>query len=148
MGQSVKGAKASAKKSTQASAKDSSKGSNKSSGTLSARQLAVNALRQVHQGGYADVVVDRLLGQNPLESRDRRLFTEVVYGAVRRMRTLDAVIDALAKKSALGQPPNLRVVLHVGLYQILFLDHIPSSAAVDTTVSWRRGMGWRGWRGL
>lgn len=126
----MKGAKASAKRSTQASAKDSSKGSNKSSGTLSARQLAVNALRQVHQGGYADVVVDRLLGQNPLESRDRRLFTEVVYGAVRRMRTLDAVIDALAKKSALGQPPNLRVVLHVGLYQILFLDHIPSSAAV------------------
>ena len=80
----------------------SAKRSDKSSGTLSARQLAVNALRQVHQGGYADVVVDRLLGQNPLESRDRRLFTEVVYGAVRRMRTLDAVIDALAKKSALA----------------------------------------------
>ena len=136
MGQSVKNDKGSAKR------------SNKSSGTLSARQLAVNALRQVHQGGYADVVVDRLLGQNPLESRDRRLFTEVVYGAVRRMRTLDAVIDALAKKSALGQPPNLRVVLHVGLYQILFLDHIPSSAAVDTTVELAKGNGLVGLAGF
>ena len=136
MGQSVKNDKGSAKR------------SNKSSGTLSARQLAVNALRQVHQGGYADVVVDRLLGQNPLESRDRRLFTEVVYGAVRRMRTLDAVIDALAKKSALGQPPNLRVVLHVGLYQILFLDHIPSSAAVDTTVELAKGNGLAGLAGF
>lgn len=140
MGQSLKGAKV--------SAKGSSKLSNKGSGTLSARQLAVNALRQVHQGGYADVVVDRLLGQNPLESRDRRLFTEVVYGAVRRMRTLDAVIDALAKKSALGQPPNLRVVLHVGLYQILFLDHIPSSAAVDTTVELAKGNGLAGLAGF
>jgi len=130
------------------SAKGFAKRSNESSGTLSARQLAVNALRQVHQGGYADVVVDRLLGQNPLESRDRRLFTEVVYGAVRRMRTLDAVIDALAKKSALGQPPNLRVVLHVGLYQILFLDHIPSSAAVDTTVELAKGNGLVGLAGF
>ena len=152
MGQSVKSAKGSIKRSTQAAAKDankgSNKGSNKSAGTLSARQLAVNALRQVHQGGYADVVVDRLLSQNPLEARDRRLFTEVVYGAVRRMRTLDAVIDALAKKSALGQPPNLRVVLHVGLYQILFLDHIPSSAAVDTTVELAKGNGLAGLAGF
>ena len=140
----MKGAKGSAK----GSSKVSDTGSNKGSGTLSARQLAVNALRQVHQGGYADVVVDRLLGQNPLESRDRRLFTEVVYGAVRRMRTLDAVIDALAKKSALGQPPNLRVVLHVGLYQILFLDHIPSSAAVDTTVELAKSNGLAGLAGF
>ena len=148
----MKSAKGSIKRSTQAAAKDankgSNKGSNKSAGTLSARQLAVNALRQVHQGGYADVVVDRLLSQNPLEARDRRLFTEVVYGAVRRMRTLDAVIDALAKKSALGQPPNLRVVLHVGLYQILFLDHIPSSAAVDTTVELAKGNGLAGLAGF
>ena len=144
MGQSVK----SANKGAKASAKGSNQLSNKSSGSLSARQLAVNALRQVHQGGYADVVVDRLLSQNPLESRDRRLFTEVVYGAVRRMRTLDAVIDALAKKSALGQPPNLRVVLHVGLYQILFLDHIPSSAAVDTTVELAKGNGLAGLAGF
>ncbi len=135
-------------KGAKGSAKSANKFSSKSSGTLSARQLAVNALRQVHQGGYADVVVDRLLGQNPLESRDRRLFTEVVYGAVRRMRTLDAVIDALAKKSALGQPPNLRVVLHVGLYQILFLDHIPSSAAVDTTVELAKGNGLVGLAGF
>ena len=148
MGQSVKSAKGSIKRSTQAAAKDSNKGVSKSAGTLSARQLAVNALRQVHQGGYADVVVDRLLSQNPLEARDRRLFTEVVYGAVRRMRTLDAVIDALAKKSALGQPPNLRVVLHVGLYQILFLDHIPSSAAVDTTVELAKGNGLAGLAGF
>ena len=144
----MKSAKGSIKRSTQAAAKDSNKGVSKSAGTLSARQLAVNALRQVHQGGYADVVVDRLLSQNPLEARDRRLFTEVVYGAVRRMRTLDAVIDALAKKSALGQPPNLRVVLHVGLYQILFLDHIPSSAAVDTTVELAKGNGLAGLAGF
>ncbi len=116
--------------------------------SLSARQLAVSALRQVHQGGYADVVVDRILGKNELEGRDRRLFTELVYGAVRRMRTLDAVIDHLAKKPATQQPPNLRSVLHIGLYQILFLDHIPSSAAVDTTVELAKANGLSGLAGF
>jgi 16S rRNA (cytosine967-C5)-methyltransferase len=116
--------------------------------SLSPRQLAVSALRQVHQGGYADVVVDRVLGRNRLEARDRRLFTELVYGAVRRMRTLDAVIDQLAKKPAAQQPPNLRSVLHIGLYQILFLDHIPSSAAVDTTVELAKANGLVGLAGF
>jgi 16S rRNA (cytosine967-C5)-methyltransferase len=116
--------------------------------SLSARQLAVSALRQIHQGGYADVVADRILGKSGLEGRDRRLFTELVYGAVRRMRTLDAVIDNLAKKPATQQPPNLRSVLHIGLYQILFLDHIPSSAAVDTTVELAKANGLAGLAGF
>ena len=67
---------------------------------MSARQLALNALRQVHQGAYADVAIDRSLKSQKLEDRDRRLFTEIVYGAVRRQRTLDAAIDALATKPA------------------------------------------------
>lgn len=116
--------------------------------TLSARQLAFNALRQVHQGAYADVAIDRTLKSQKLEDRDRRLFTEILYGAVRRQRTLDATIDALAAKPAAQQPPNLRVLLHIGLYQILFLDHIPSSAAVDTTVDLAKKNGLAGLTGF
>lgn len=115
---------------------------------LSARQLALNALRQVHQGAYADVAIDRSLKSQKLDDRDRRLFTEIVYGAVRRQRTLDAAIDALATKPANQQPPNLRVLLHIGLYQILFLDHIPSSAAVDTTVDLAKKNGLTGLAGF
>lgn len=114
----------------------------------SARQLALNALRQIHQGAYADVMVDRILSRHRLNDRERRLFTELVYGAVRRMRTLDAVIDRLAKKPASQQPPNLRSLLHVGLYQLLFLDHIPSSAAVDTTVELAKHNGMSGLTGF
>lgn len=119
-----------------------------SSTQLSARQLALNALRQVHQGAYADVAIDRTLKAQKLDDRDRRLFTEIVYGAVRRQRTLDAAIDALATKPASQQPPNLRVLLHLGLYQILFLDHIPSSAAVDTTVDLAKKNGLTGLAGF
>jgi 16S rRNA (cytosine967-C5)-methyltransferase len=107
------------------------------------RQLAFQALRKVQRGAYADAVVDQLLslaqkpspqGQAPLTERDRRLFTELVYGCVRQQRLLDGVIDRFAKKPAQAQPEEVRLLLHVGLYQLLFLDQIPASAAVDTTV--------------
>ena len=54
------------------------------------RQLAFIALRSVHRGAYADAALDRVLRQTNLSAADRRLITELVYGSVRRQRTLDA----------------------------------------------------------
>ncbi|BAU09638.1 rRNA SAM-dependent methyltransferase [Leptolyngbya sp. NIES-3755] len=96
------------------------------------RQLAFNALRAVHKGAFADVAVDQALQQSEISLLDRRLFTELVYGIIRRQRTLNALIDQFAKKS--DQPPDLRLILQLGLYQLRYLDQIPESAAVDTSV--------------
>lgn len=96
------------------------------------RQLAFSALRSIHKGAFADVAVDQALQQTELSLLDRRLFTELVYGTIRRQRTLDALIDQFAKKN--NQPPDLRLILQLGLYQLRYLDQIPESAAVDTSV--------------
>lgn len=102
--------------------------------TENPRQLAFLALRAVHRGAFADVALDKTLGQAALSLLDRRLVTELVYGSVRRQRTLDALIDQLATKPAAQQPPELRLILHLGLYQLRYLNQIPASAAVNTTV--------------
>jgi len=96
--------------------------------------LAFLALRSIQGGGFADVVLDRLLHRADLGDLDRRLLTELVYGTVRRQRTLDALIDQLGKKKAHQQPPDLRLILHLGLYQLRYLDQIPLSAAVNSSV--------------
>ncbi|HEY9846945.1 MAG TPA: 16S rRNA (cytosine(967)-C(5))-methyltransferase, partial [Candidatus Caenarcaniphilales bacterium] len=98
------------------------------------RQLAFLALRAVHRGAFADVALDRVLRQAQLPDRDRRLLTELVYGSVRRQRSLDALINQLATKRADQQPLELRSILHVGLYQLRYLSHIPAAAAVNSTV--------------
>ncbi|HEY9823957.1 MAG TPA: 16S rRNA (cytosine(967)-C(5))-methyltransferase [Stenomitos sp.] len=100
----------------------------------SARQLAWTALKAVHKGAFADVALDRVLTGPVLSAADRRLLTELVYGCVRRQRSLDTLIDQLARKPALKQPPDVRAALHLGLYQLRYLQHIPASAAVNTTV--------------
>lgn len=99
-----------------------------------ARQLAFTVLREIDKGAFADVAMERSIGKFALSAVDKRLATELTYGVVRRQRTLDALIDQLGKRRSDQQPADLRRVLHIGFYQLRYLDHIPNHAVVDTTV--------------
>jgi 16S rRNA (cytosine967-C5)-methyltransferase len=112
------------------------------------RQLAFIALRSVHKAAYADAALDRILRQTQLSDVDRRLVTELVYGSVRRMRTLDALINQLAKKKSHQQPPDLRAILHLGLYQLRYQERIPAAAAVNSTVELAKKNGFSGLTGF
>jgi len=97
-------------------------------------------LQAVAAGAYADAALERELASlaragGGLSPADRALATEIAYGAIRQRLLLDAWIDALGKVSAQRQPPALRWLLHVGLYQLLFSDRVPAAAAVSTTVA-------------
>src|SRR4028119_2043767 len=113
------------------------------------RQLAFIALRDVHrQGAYTDIALDRVLRSAELKAADRRLVTELVYGCVRRQRTLDALIDQLGRKKSHQQPPDFRTILHIGLYQLRYQERIPASAAVNTTVDLAKENGFKGLTGV
>ncbi len=112
------------------------------------RQLAFVALRAVHRGAYADAALDRVLRSAQLSDPDRRLVTELVYGSVRRQRSLDALIDQLGKKKAHQQQNDLRTILHLGLYQLRYQERIPASAAVNTTVGLAKENGFSGLSGF
>ena len=95
------------------------------------------------------MAVDQVLQSVPeLAGRDRGLVTELVYGCVRRQRSLDYLIDQLATKKAAQQPPDLRLILHLGLYQLGYLTQIPASAAVNTTVNLAKQNGLAGLSGV
>ena len=101
---------------------------------LAPRRLAWQVLQAVAAGAYADGALERELGRTPLAPVDRGLATELAYGAIRQRRLLDAWLDQLGKVPAERQPPKLRWLLHIGLYQLLASDRVPPSAAVSTTV--------------
>jgi 16S rRNA (cytosine967-C5)-methyltransferase len=112
----------------------------------SSRQSAFLALKAIHKGAFADVALDNVLHQSQLSDLDRRLVTELVYGTIRRQRTLDTLVDQFAKKKQ--QPPDLRLILHLGLYQLRYLSQIPASAAVNTTVELAKQNGFAGLSGV
>lgn len=67
------------------------------------RQLALVVLREIaRRNAYTDIALDQGLKKANLISADRNLATELVYGIVRRQRTLDALIDQLGKKKPIS----------------------------------------------
>lgn len=116
---------------------------------LVARHAALIALGAIESGAYAEAALDRALRQHPdLDGRDRRLVTELVYGCTRQLRVLDGWINRLATRPAHEQPPAVLILLRLGLYQLIYLDRVPASAAVDTTVELAKFCGLQGLSGF
>lgn len=104
-----------------------------------ARLRAAEVLTRTEaDGAFAAAALDAALNRAPsLSARDRGLATELVYGALRTMSVLDAELARFSKngaKSIEQLDPWSRSVLRVAVYQVLALDRIPPSAAVDAAV--------------
>lgn len=112
------------------------------------RHLALQVLLQVQAGAYTDVALHRHLAQGSPSGLDRSLVTELVYGTVRRQRTLDELISQLGRRSADQQPPLLRLILRLGLYQLRYLTTVPVAAAVHSTVELAKASGLGGLGGV
>lgn len=84
-----------------------------------------------------DDALDELLEQQAasvLQPRDRSLVMELVYGVLRRQETIDWRLEAVLSKPLQRLPAVVQILLRLGAYQLLFLDRIPASAAVNETV--------------
>jgi 16S rRNA (cytosine967-C5)-methyltransferase len=101
-----------------------------------ARELARQVLARVEQdGAFANRALTSALDRAPaLSPQDRGLATELVYGVLRRRARLDRALDAVSERGLASLPVDVRTGLRLGAYQILFLDRIPTYAAVNDTV--------------
>ncbi len=99
----------------------------------SARALAARVLiRVIDEDAYAAAALSAALELCRLESRDRGLVTELVYGVLRTHPYLLRRLAAFGKIKV--SDPILSSHLAIAAYQILFLDRVPAHAAVDEAV--------------
>ena len=107
----------------------------------SARQIAVQALVKVNQdGGYSNLVLDNELSKSELLPRDKAFCTTLFYGVLERRITLDILLQSYCRQPLKKLMPQVRELLHIAAYQILYMDSVPSSAAVNETVELARKM--------
>jgi len=71
---------------------------------------------------------------NALSKRDRALANAVIFGVLRYRGKLDWIISKFSKRKISGLDPEILFLIRIGLFQVVFLDKIPVSAAVNTTV--------------
>ena len=101
------------------------------------RLVALRVLRRVAEGAFADRALAAEARKAALEPRARGAAMRLTYGTVQRRRTLDWLIDgALERPAALE--PDVREVLRVGTYELMWSDRVPAAAAVDQTVRMAR----------
>lgn len=103
---------------------------------MDARHLALKVLYQVNEeDAYANLALDQALAQFKLaDPRDKGLATELVYGCVKYKGRLDWVINQFAKPKVQKMAPWIRNIIRLGLFQIMFLDKVPVSAAINESV--------------
>lgn len=82
-----------------------------------------------------------------LEARDAALCSELVYGVLRRHALLDAALAGFLKKPE-ALSAQVRMVLRLGVYEILFMDGIPARATVNELVNLTRRRFGQGLGGL
>lgn len=105
------------------------------SGRQDARTTAYLALSEIFgKAAYANLTVHKYIRRGKLGEADRRLFTELTYGTVRRWNYLLWIMEQLSGRKAEKIDCPVRILLGIGLYQMIFLDRIPESAAVNETV--------------
>lgn len=103
--------------------------------TTTPRRAAFDILLRIEkERSYADILLDRELTHGTLQGPDRGLLTELVYGVLRRQGTLDHVIDQFASQKTGRLERSVHLLLRLGIYQLLYLDRIPTAAAVHATV--------------
>lgn len=99
-----------------------------------ARRITFDILMRVEtQGAFASDLLHEELGIE-LKSEDAGLATEVTMGVLRRRSLLDFLIEHASGKKVKFLDREVTIALRMAIYQMRFLDRIPSSAAVNQSV--------------
>lgn len=102
---------------------------------LNPREIAFEALNKIEkEGAYSNIALDFLLSKTDLDARDRSFVSNLFYGVIERKITLDYQLKQFLSQPLKKLKSEVLTILRMGTYQILFMDKIPSSAAVNECV--------------
>ena len=103
-----------------------------------ARETALKTLVKIEkEEGYSNIVLNQVIKENKkiLTEKDISLISEIVYGVISYKITLDEIIKKYSSIKLKKISIWILNVLRMGIYQIIFLDKIPKSAAVNESVN-------------
>ena len=102
---------------------------------MGARETALNVLIACRkEAGWSNGVLKNYIARDRLDRRDAALATRLCYGVVQNRLKLDHYLKQLLTGKLKDLHPVVHDILHLGLYQILEMDRVPESAAVNESV--------------
>ena len=102
---------------------------------MAARETALGALIACRkQGAWSDGVLKEYPLRDRLDRREAALASRLCYGVLQNRQLLDYYLTSLVKGKLKDLQPVVLDILRLGLYQLLFMDKVPPSAAVNEAV--------------
>lgn len=83
-----------------------------------------------------------------MNAQDRSFFTRLAEGTLERCLTLDYVLNQYSRTPVKKMKPVIRNVLRMSVYQILYMDSVPDSAACNEAVKLVKKRGLSGLSGF
>ena len=103
---------------------------------MSARNTALQVLTAARkEQGWANGLLKSQIARDGLDRRDAALATRLCYGVVQNRGLLDFYLKQLLTGKVSQLRPVVRDILHLGLYQLYFMDKIPAAAAVNESAA-------------
>lgn len=100
---------------------------------INARKIALKILNDIeNKNEFSHVVIARELTN--LKLIDKRFITRLVSGVLENKLLLDYYIRKLSKQRFSRIPISTVNILRMGFYQLVYMDKVPDSAAVDESV--------------
>ena len=99
-----------------------------------AREVAVRILTRVEaEGAYANLLLQKTNANLP-DARERQFSTLLVNGVLKHRLTLDYVLRFHLSKPMSALPHEIRAVLRIGTFQLLYVKNVPPAVAVNESV--------------
>ncbi len=99
------------------------------------RQIAFQALLKTEKdGAFSNLALDAVLSKSQLDTRDKSFVSNLFYGVIERQLTIDYNLSLYLTKPLKKLKPEVLTVMRMGAYQILFMNKVPDSAAVNESI--------------
>lgn len=117
---------------------------------INTRELVLDILLAVTKDGeYSHIVLKNVLDKyDYLDKRDRSFISRVSHGTLERMLELDGILNQFSNTKVNKMKPVIRNILRSGLYQLLYMDSVPASAACNEAVKLAEKKGFHNLKGF
>ena len=110
-----------------------------------ARESSLKILYKIEENGYSNLVLDEYIEskREKLSVKDINFISEMVYGVTTWKLTIDTILAKHSNIKISKISKWVKMILRIGIYQIVFLDKIPKRAAVNEIVNLCKKYGYK-----
>ncbi len=103
---------------------------------MNGRDLVLSMLKEIYAGNeFSHILIRQVLDKyDYLEGSEKAFIKRLTEGTLERTIELDYVINQFSKTPVNKMKPLIRALMRMSVYQILYMDSVPDSAACNEAV--------------